>query len=290
KIIKFNGCYHGHTDSMLIKAGSGLAGTAEASSAGVPSGVAEDTLILELADLAAVAECFQAHPDQIAAIIIEPLPANCGLLPQRIEFLQGLRQLSLENKSLLIFDEVISGFRMGLGGMVEKTGIVPDLTTYGKVIGGGLPVGAVAGKKQVMENLAPIGKVYQAGTLSANPLAMVGGLSTLKELTPAFYQKLEKNSEKIVTTFGQWFKEYEGGKFSHYQIVRQGSLFWLQPNSDKIEQSCNIPADLCEKFYPLFETLLNKGIYLSPNAFEIGFVSGAHDDSVCAELKKRLWD
>ncbi|TNE96757.1 MAG: aminotransferase class III-fold pyridoxal phosphate-dependent enzyme, partial [Deltaproteobacteria bacterium] len=165
KIIKFNGCYHGHVDSMLIKAGSGLAGTAEASSAGVPKGTAEDTLILELGDLEEVKACFNDHKDQIAAIIVEPLPANNGLLIQEQSYLEGLREITKANGALLIFDEVISGFRVAFGGMAEKTGITPDIVTYGKIIGGGLPVGALAAKKEIMNHLAPIGNVYQAGTL-----------------------------------------------------------------------------------------------------------------------------
>ena len=288
KIIKFNGCYHGHVDSMLIKAGSGLAGEAEASSAGVPESTAKDTLILELEDLEGVKKCFEEHKGEIAAIIVEPLPANNGLLVQEKEFLQGLRDITKDNDALLIFDEVISGFRVAFGGMASHTGIIPDIVTYGKVIGGGLPVGAIAAKTHIMEHLAPIGNVYQAGTLSANPLAMVGGLETLKQLTEESYKTLHKNTEKLISVFKKWLKEYNDGQFSNYNIIHHSSLFWIVPG-DKIKSVGNIPGNIGEDFIPLFELLLDKGIYLSPNAYEVGFMSHAHDEKVIADLEKRLW-
>ncbi|MFZ9000034.1 MAG: glutamate-1-semialdehyde 2,1-aminomutase [Bacteriovoracaceae bacterium] len=287
KIIKFNGCYHGHVDSMLIKAGSGLAGTAEASSKGISESVASETLIFELGDTQGIKEAFTNHND-IAAIIIEPLPANNGLLIQDEGYLQFLREITKENGALLIFDEVISGFRMGMEGMSGVLGIDPDIVTYGKVIGGGLPVGALAGKKAIMEHLAPIGDVYQAGTLSANPLAMVGGFSTLSQMTKDAYLKLEKNALKIVETFSYWLENYNQGQFSHIKIINKGSLFWFTPKAD-IKRAIDIPADLSESFKPMFSLLLEKGIYLAPNAYEVGFVSLAHDETVCAELKNRLW-
>lgn len=289
KIIKFNGCYHGHVDAMLIKAGSGLAGTAEASSAGVPEGIANDTLILELGDIEGVKACFADHKDQIAAIIVEPLPANNGLLIQDQEFLQGLRDITKENDSLLIFDEVISGFRVAFGGMAEKTGITPDIVTYGKIIGGGLPVGALAAKTEIMQNLAPVGNVYQAGTLSANPLAMVGGLETLSQMNDESYSVLEENTKKIANIFKKWLAEYDNGKFSNYNVIHTASLFWIVPG-DKIKCVNNIPGNIGEDFVPLFELLLEKGIYLSPNAYEVGFASLAHDEKVIEDLEKRLWN
>ena len=287
KIIKFNGCYHGHVDSMLIKAGSGLAGEAEASSAGVPEGVAHDTLILELGDIEGLKQCFIDHKDQIAAIIIEPLPANNGLMVQPKEFLQFLRDITTANKSLLIFDEVISGFRVAFGGMAELTGIKPDIVTLGKIIGGGLPVGAIGASKFIMEHLSPIGRVYQAGTLSANPLAMVGGLSTLKELTSENYKKLEEQTIKITTLLTNWMKSYNFGEFEMFQITTFSSLFWIVPKNN-VTKISDIPANLTENFNKLFEVLLERGIYLAPNAYEVGFVSLAHDDSVIADLSKRL--
>lgn len=288
KIIKFDGCYHGHLDALLIKAGSGLAGTAEASSGGVPASIAEDTLILELGDLEGCRKVLERYPDDVALIAVEPLPANNGLIPQDQEFLQGLRDLATEFGAYLLFDEVISGFRMGFGGIAEKSGITPDMVCYGKIIGGGLPVGAVAAKKEVMENLAPVGGVYQAGTLSANPLAMVGGLETLKHLTPDAYEELEKNTVAITNLFKKWFKEYEGGRFSDLSIVQEGSLFWIHPGQAPKKVS-EMPSDLAAKFKDLFEVLLNKGIYLAPNAYEVGFVSLAHDEEVQKELETRLW-
>ncbi len=288
KVVKFNGCYHGHLDSLLIKAGSGLAGTAEASSAGVPESIAADTLVLELGDLAAVKEVLELNKDNVAMIAIEPLPANNGLLPQHIDFLKGLRELCDEYGALLLFDEVISGFRVGMGGMAEKTGITPDIVTYGKIIGGGLPVGAVGARREVMEKLAPVGPVYQAGTLSANPLAMVGGLATLKQMTPEAYALIEENTLKITQLLTRWFKEYNDGQFSELKIVSESSLFWIHPG-DAPKRACDIPADLGEKFYGLFEILLDKGIYLAPNAYEVGFVSLAHDESIIKELEERLF-
>ena len=285
KIIKFNGCYHGHTDSMLIKAGSGVATQSEASSKGVPKGISSDTIVLELADLEAVRNAFDQFKNQIAAIIIEPLPANNGLLIQDKEFLQGLRNLSQKEGSLLIFDEVISGFRTGLGGMSEKLGISPDIITYGKIIGGGLPVGAICSTKEIMQHLAPVGEVYQAGTLSANPLAMVAGLSTLKQLHQDVYTKLESQTQKITTLFSDWFKK---NTFDDLNMISFESLFWIHPGFFRVQKTPEVPQNLIERFNPLFEKLLNKGIYLSPNGYEVGFVSLAHDDTLLADLKDRL--
>lgn len=286
KIIKFNGCYHGHLDAMLIKAGSGLAGTAEASSKGVTSHQAEDTLICELGNLDEVKKIFDDHKGQVAAIFIEPLPANNGLLIQTDEFLKGLRDLCTKNDALLVFDEVISGFRIGFGGMAEKTGITPDLVTYGKIIGGGMPVGAVAGPRKFMEFLAPIGPVYQAGTLSGNPVAMAAGLVNCKKLTPAAYEKLEQNSINVVAIMQDWMNK---NGFEDYQIIRYGSLFYPIPTHKKLTNITELPLNMGERFYKLFETFLNKGIYLAPNGYEVGFVSLAHDEKVQEELKQRLW-
>ncbi len=287
KIIKFNGCYHGHVDSMLIKAGSGLAGEAEASSAGVPEGVAHDTLILELGDKEGVKQCFIDHKDQIAAIIIEPLPANNGLLIQPVEFLKFLREVCTQNKALLIFDEVISGFRVAFGGMSEKTGIKPDIVTLGKIIGGGLPVGAIGASKFIMEHLAPVGRVYQAGTLSANPLAMVGGLTTLKEMTPEKYKYIEEQTKKIVALFTSWLSHFNNGQFAMFKVVHYSSLFWIVPK-ENVTKLSDIPENLTENFNKLFEVLLDRGIYLAPNAYEVGFVSAAHTDEVIRDLEHRL--
>lgn len=284
KIIKFNGCYHGHTDAMLIKAGSGLAGTATASSAGVSEQVAHDTLVFDLGDLEAVTAAFKEHSD-IAAIFIEPLPANNGLLIQSKEFIQGLRKLCDEHNSLLIFDEVISGFRVGFEGMAKDLDIRPDMVTYGKIIGGGFPVGAIASNTDIMSSLAPVGNVYQAGTLSANPVAMTAGLSTLKKLTPAFYESLEFTSNKVVKLMSEWCAQ---NGYSDYRVIQYKSLFWAVPTAETISKASAIPDNISERFFHLFQTLLNKGIYLAPNAYEVGFISAAHEQSL-DELKQRLW-
>jgi glutamate-1-semialdehyde 2,1-aminomutase len=286
KIIKFNGCYHGHLDAMLIKAGSGLAGTAEASSKGVTDQQAGDTLICELGNLEEVKKCFVDHKDEIAGIFIEPLPANNGLLIQDQEFLQGLRDICNQHCAILVFDEVISGFRIGFGGMAEKTGITPDLVTYGKIIGGGMPVGAVAGPRKFMEFLAPVGPVYQAGTLSGNPVAMAAGLVNLKKLTPEAYQKLELNTKNIVAIMKEWMDK---NGFEDYQTIQYGSLFYPISTHQKLKNITQLPLNMNERFYKLFETFLNKGIYLAPNAYEVGFCSLAHNESVQEELKQRLW-
>lgn len=287
KIVKFNGCYHGHLDAMLIKAGSGLAGEAEASSKGVTDIQAKDTLICELGNLDEVKEVFKQFGNEIASIFIEPLPANNGLLIQDQAFLQGLRDLCTQYNALLVFDEVISGFRIGFGGMSEKTGITPDLVTYGKIIGGGMPVGAVAGPRKHMEFLAPVGPVYQAGTLSGNPVAMRAGLVNLQKLTKEAYATLEENTKNIVALLQDWMDK---NGFADYQIIQYGSLFYPINTKEKLTNITQLPSNMGERFKALFEVLLNKGIYLAPNGYEVGFVSLAHDKSVQEELKKRLWN
>lgn len=288
KIIKFDGCYHGHLDSMLIKAGSGLAGEAESSSAGVSKEVASETLIVELDDLGALENCLEAHKGDVAAIAIEPLPANNGLLIQSKEYLKGVKDLCQKYNCLLIFDEVISGFRVAFGGMAELTGITPDLATYGKIIGGGLPVGAVGGRREIMKSLAPLGNVYQAGTLSANPLAMVAGLETLKQLTDENYQQIESNKNRIVSLFSRWIKEYNQGQFAEMEVLSFQSLFWHSPLKE-IRKISEIPSTLSANFSPLFKELLRRGIYLAPNAYEVGFVSLAHDYKIGDLLEERLF-
>jgi glutamate-1-semialdehyde 2,1-aminomutase len=286
KIIKFNGCYHGHLDAMLIKAGSGLAGTAEASSKGVTERQAGDTLICELGDLEEVKAIFEQYPNEIAAIFVEPLPANNGLLIQEQSFLQGLREICDKTCALLVFDEVISGFRIGFGGMAETTGVHPDLVTYGKIIGGGMPVGAVAGKRIFMEYLAPLGPVYQAGTLSGNPVAMAAGLVNLQKLTKDAYVKLDNYTETMVSMMREWMQSHG---FEDFQIVRYGSLFYPISTHKKLCKISDLPANMNERFKSLFEIFLNKGIYLAPNGYEVGFASLAHNEEVQQELKRRLW-
>lgn len=289
KILKFDGCYHGHMDQMLIKAGSGLAGQAQTSSQGVPESVASDTLVCELGDLDVVETILKRHQGEVAAVFIEPLPANNGLLPQTQEYLEGLRQLCDRHECLLVFDEVISGFRASFGGMAQLTGVTPDIVTYGKVIGGGFPVGAVAARKEIMSLLAPVGSVYQAGTLSANPVAMSAGLATLKMLTPEFYRQLHDQTQAVVNTFKKWLAS-KSAQWGEIDIVCQHSLFWFTPKSDSpVNKASSIPHNLIERFNLLFKECLNRGVYLSPNGYEIGFVSIAHGEKVRAELEARLW-
>lgn len=286
KILKFNGCYHGHMDSMLIKAGSGLAGTSTASSAGVTNTTSQDTLVCELGNLDLVEDMFKKHVGEIAGVFIEPLPANNGILSLDNEYLEGLRKLCDKYDTLLIFDEVISGFRVDFGGMAALTGVTPDIVTYGKIIGGGFPVGAVAASSEIMKHLAPIGDVYQAGTLSANPVAMIAGLENVKQLTPDTYEKIEGYSNQIVELFSKWLNE---SGFEDYKMIQFKSLFWPVPTSSQIARPDQIPENIGERFKSLFEILLNKGIYLSPNAYEVGFVSLAHNEELIANLKNRLW-
>lgn len=293
KIIKFNGCYHGHLDSMLVQSGSGLAGTMEASSKGVSQETVQHTLIAELDNIESVKNLFLKFPNEIAAIILEPLPANYGLLPQTIEFLNELRIICTKNKSLLIFDEVISGFRVAFGGMMEITKIEPDIITYGKIIGAGMPVGAIASKREIMEQLAPIGNVYQAGTLSANPVAMRAGLTSLKIINErGFFDTLKNTTSQIVDLFHLWANKYQNGRFKFISFEQQYSLFWpvrKSENHTTIRNLKDIPVTIKEDFYSLFKVLFEKGIYLAPNAYEVGFVSISHLDSI-NELEKRLFN
>ncbi|MBT8441103.1 MAG: glutamate-1-semialdehyde 2,1-aminomutase [Gammaproteobacteria bacterium] len=272
KIVKFAGCYHGHTDAMLIKAGSGLAGLAVPDSAGVPAGVAGDTLVAPLDDEASLTEIFDGHAHEIAAIIIEPVPANHGLLPQRAAFVQHIADLCRQNDALLIFDEVITGFRLAFGGYAQLSGIHPDLVTWGKVIGGGFPVGAIGGRRDLMEQFAPDGPVYQAGTLSANPIAMQAGLTTLGILADgAAHDRLE--------LLGQYLEKAVSGS-SAVRLERHGSLFWMLAsnisNGATIRSPESIPEDASRGYARLFATALKNGVYLPPSAFEVGFLSTAH--------------
>lgn len=281
KILKFEGCYHGHVDNLLVKAGSGLAGTAASSSAGIPAEVAAQTVVAPLDDEAALEAVFAAQGKDIAAVIIEPLPANYGLLVQRPEFLKKVAELCKKNGSLLIYDEVISGFRVGLGGMVAETGITPDLVTYGKIIGGGFPVGCYGGKAELMNMVAPSGDVYQAGTLSANPVGMRAGLTTLKKMQRLDgWNVLNKRTEK----FAQTLRDGLAKKGSDLQVSQVASLFWIHgKTSAPIRSIAQIPANQGGTFKGLFLKALDKGVYLAPNAYEVGFVSWAHSDELLEE-------
>lgn len=281
KILKFEGCYHGHVDSLLVQAGSGLAGTSASSSAGIPAEVAANTVVTPLDDEAKLEEVLKNFGHEIAAVIIEPLPANYGLLEQRPEFLKKVSELTKKNGSLLIFDEVISGFRVGLGGMVEKTGITPDLVTYGKIIGGGFPVGCYGGKAEFMNLVAPSGDVYQAGTLSANPIGMRAGLTTLKKMQRLDgWNVLEKRTKQFVENLRAGFAK----KGVPLAVSQAASLFWIHGPSDKpIRTISGIPANQGANFKGLFLKALDKGVYLAPNAYEVGFVSMAHTEAILEE-------
>lgn len=278
KILKFEGCYHGHVDSMLVQAGSGLAGACASSSAGVSQSTANNTLVATLGDKKSVEEIFANHGSEIAAIIIEPLPGNFGLLEQDPDFLRFLREISQQHQSLLIFDEVISGFRVALGGMAEVLGIQPDLVTFGKIIGGGFPVGCYGGRADLLDQVAPVGGVYQAGTLSANPICMRAGLSTLKKI-------VEKDVYKVLEERGQSFSQNLQGLFDQndlpWTVCHVGSLFWLAYGKhEKLSQMEKIDSRQGEFFKPLFHSLLKQGIYLPPSGYELGFLSYAHDEQV----------
>lgn len=276
KILKFEGCYHGHTDSMLLRAGSGLAEAPLPDSAGLAPDVVQETLIAPLDDIDALERLFAARGSEIAAAIVEPLPANYGLLPQRPEFLAALARLARAHGTLLIFDEVISGFRLGFQGYAGLSGIRPDLVTYGKVIGGGFPVGAYGGRRELMELVAPAGPVYQAGTLSANPLAMCAGLAALQQLLDGrIYARLESLGARL---------ERALGPIPNLAVQRVGSIFWLcfseqgQPLTP-MRTLQSFPVDAGSSFRRPFHALLEQGIYLAPSAFEVGFLSAAHNES-----------
>lgn len=273
KILKFEGCYHGHVDSLLVKAGSGLVTFGESTSAGIPASVASDTLVLGLNDLAAVEKAFEDHGEDIACLIIEPIPANNGLLLQDTNFLVWLRTLCDKYGVLLIFDEVISGFRVGFEGAARHYHIQPDIITFGKIIGGGMPVGAYASSAEIMSNVAPEGPVYQAGTLSANPVAMSAGLATLQQLlAPDFYPSQREKTmyfTKQITNYAQQ-KGYE------LSIPSIGSIFWICFSYDRIISADQIDSKSMDRFKILHHELLQRGIYLGPSGYEVGFISGAH--------------
>jgi glutamate-1-semialdehyde 2,1-aminomutase len=276
--LKFDGCYHGHVDSLLVKSGSGLAGESSSSSAGVSESVAHETLVAPLDHEPSLEKILQERGREIAAVIIEPLPANYGLLPQRQEFLQTLVKLARAQGALVIFDEVISGFRVAKGGMAEILGIQPDLVSYGKVIGGGFPVGAYGGRKDLMDLVAPLGPVYQAGTLSANPVGMRAGLATLKKIKRLDgWNQLNKHGTELADKLRAVFVK-TGAKL---EVASFGSLFWIhQPTGQTIRALNQIPKGQGEAFRGLFLECLDQGLYLAPNAYEVGFVSLAHTPDI----------
>jgi len=278
RILKFEGCYHGHSDSLLVKAGSGLAGVAASSSAGVSSQVASETLVAPLDDEEAVRKIFNESGMEIAAVILEPLPANYGLLIQRREFIEETVRIAREHGALVIFDEVISGFRVAVGGMAEVLGMRPDLVTYGKVIGGGFPVACYGGRRDLMELVAPAGPVYQAGTLSANPVGMRAGLATLQKIeTENVYEKLEWKTARFCDDLNGDLKQRD----LPFQLTRSGSIFWLHARTEEpIRRIDQIPAHHAAGFAKIFHRALAGGVYLAPSGYEVNFMSFAHSSEL----------
>lgn len=282
KIIKFAGCYHGHGDSFLIKAGSGAITLGLPDSPGVTKSIAKDTLTATYNNLESVQKLFSKYKDSIAAVIVEPVAGNMGVVKPADGFLKGLREITNKNKALLIFDEVITGFRLAKGGAQEYYNIMPDITTLGKIIGGGLPVGAYGGRKDIMDMLAPVGPVYQAGTLSGNPLAMNAGLATLKYLdsTPKFYDKLNKKAAFVEDAILNNLKKAKVNGV----VNRVGSMMTLFfTNLKKLDTFEQVMKSDKEKYSKFFHLSLQSGIYLAPSQFESMFISDAHTD---ADIKK----
>ena len=285
KILKFEGCYHGHVDALLVKAGSGLVTLGSSSSAGVPEAFANETLVLPLNDSTRLRETLVQYREELACVIIEPIPANNGLLLQDKTFLTHLREWCTELGILLVFDEVISGFRVAFGGAAEVYGIIPDIVTYGKIIGGGLPVGAYGAKNEIMSFVSPDGPVYQAGTLSGNPVAMAAGLAQLKECAKNnFYKELEEKALFMVNQVNAFTEE------NNYplKLVSLGSIFWFSFNGRKsISAAKEINPDMTN-FNRLHAFLLDEGIYFGPSGYEVGFISQAHTQAQLEKASKKI--
>ncbi|MFO7593131.1 MAG: glutamate-1-semialdehyde 2,1-aminomutase [Pseudomonadota bacterium] len=278
KIVKFEGCYHGHSDSLLVKAGSGALTLGVPNSPGVPAALAEHTVTLPFNDIDKVKEAFSQIGGQVACIIVEPVAGNMNCIPPVPGFLEGLREVCDEYGSVLIFDEVMTGFRVALGGAQAHYGVKPDMTTLGKVVGGGMPVGAFGGKREIMEHISPLGPVYQAGTLSGNPVAMAAGLTTLKlAAEPGFYEGISAKVEKLVNGIMAEAKK-AGVPMSENHV---GGMFGLFFTEEDTITSFGQAVDKCDadRFKLFFHGMLNEGIYLAPSAFEAGFVSAAHSDA-----------
>ena len=280
KILKFEGCYHGHLDSLLVKAGSGLVTFGESTSAGIPPSFAAETLVIPLDDRAALDEALDKYGHDIACIIIEPIPANNGLLLQDYSFLKYLRQKATEHKVLLLFDEVISGFRVHFAGAAGYYDIKPDLVTYGKIIGGGMPVGAYGGSNELMAFISPDGPVYQAGTLSGNPVAMAAGLAACQQLLmPNFYCDLDHKTNHLIK------KLTDHATKNKYSVTfpKVGSIFWIAFSTETIKKADQIDPASMKFFKLLHAALLEKGVYMGPSGYEVGFVSSAHTIEVLDE-------
>jgi glutamate-1-semialdehyde 2,1-aminomutase len=285
KILKFDGCYHGHVDSLLVNAGSGLVTLGVSSSAGIPESFAKETLVAPLNDLEAVEDTFKKHSDEIACVIIEPVPANNGLLLQHSSYLEGLRSLCTQYGVLLIFDEVISGFRVGFEGAAGYYNIQPDIITYGKIIGGGMPVGAYGANSEIMGHVTPDGNVYQAGTLSGNPVAMAAGFNSISQLLEeGFYEKLAKTTQDFVAKI----QSHCDNKGYEINISTIGSIFWIAFTKDDIRRADEIDPKSMAKFKILHSYLLDNGIYLGPSGYEVGFLSSAHTAEELAAAAKKI--
>lgn len=284
KIIKFEGCYHGHVDSLLVKAGSGLATFGESSSAGVPKSFVDETVVIGLNDIDAVKDAFEKFKGDIAAVIIEPIPANNGLLLQDGKFLRFLREVCSDENALLIFDEVISGFRVGFEGAAGLYDIKPDIITFGKIIGGGMPVGAFASSETIMNSVAPLGPVYQAGTLSGNPVAMAAGKAALEQLLePSFYTTQEKKTKKLVSAVLEHVEEKEY-KVKMFSI---GSIYWIAfSDRPSIRSAAEIDPESMEIYRKFYHALLDNGFYIGPSGYEVGFVSAAHTEEELVEAAR----
>jgi glutamate-1-semialdehyde 2,1-aminomutase len=285
KIIKFEGCYHGHVDSLLVKAGSGALTLGQPDSAGIPAALANLTLALPFNDTEALRSAFSQHGREIAAVIVEPIPANAGLIPPQPGFLEEMRKLCSEYETVLIFDEVMTGFRLARGGAQELLGIRPDLSCFGKVIGGGLPVGAFGGRAEIMDQLAPLGPVYQAGTLSGNPLAMAAGLTQLKVLE-------EENAFARLEALGAEMEDEVRAALKsaslNYTFYRYGSMFCLFFAPGPIRNLNDARASDLGHFARFFHSLLDQGIYIAPSQFETGFISLAHDGNDLRETAQAI--
>ena len=280
KIIKFSGCYHGHADMLLVQAGSGVATMGLPDSPGVPPGATGNTLIAPYNDIEAVETLFDTYPAEIAAVIIEPVAANMGLVLPQPGFLEQLRSLTKVYGALLIFDEVMTGFRVALGGMQERVGITPDLTCLGKIIGGGLPVGAYGGRREIMEQVAPLGAMYQAGTLSGNPLAMAAGIATLTEMRkPGQYEELERKSQML----GNGLERVKNETGVELQFARIGAMFCLYFTGQPVTDYASAKSSDTASFAQYFWNMLARGIYLPPSQFEACFISLALDDEMIKE-------
>ena len=287
KIIKFEGCYHGHVDSLLVKAGSGALTLGQPDSAGIPAALAALTLALPFNDVEALRYAFKQNKGEIAAVIVEPIPANAGLIPPAPGYLETMRELCTANGTLLIFDEVMTGFRVARGGAQELLGIRPDLSCFGKVIGGGLPVGALGGRAEIMDYLAPLGPVYQAGTLSGNPLAMAAGLAQLKVLEEqTIFAKLEKLGARLEAETRAALKSAG----LDYVFYRVGSMFCLFFTGQAVRNLDDAKTADTGHFARFFHSLLDTGIYVAPSQFETGFISAAHTEEDIAKTAQAVRD